>query len=122
MASAREFCFACFMFVAVSFAQTTQPAGATGTFDISFDQRSPLSAIAMQHDRYGLTMSKEQLYETRKERFVMNVPDSYDGSSGWGVRVWSNAGRSGGGPKDFIDAAAKKKPLWLSAADSGNDR
>ncbi len=122
MASPREFCFACLIFAAAAFAQSTQPAGEKGTFDISFDQRSPLSAIPTQHDRYGLSMSKEQLYETSKERFLMNVPDSYDASPGWGVMVWSNAGRSGGGPKDFIDAAAKKKLLWISADNAGNDR
>jgi pimeloyl-ACP methyl ester carboxylesterase len=116
---------ACILCISVSAsAQTTTHPSADpkGGSDVSFDQRSPLSELKIQHLRYGLEVTQAHAYDIAKERFFLNVPEAYDAGGHWGVIVWSNAGRGGGGPTDFIDAAAKRKLIWVSPCNAGNER
>src|SRR5436190_18860500 len=51
--------------------QATRDSTQKGTYDISFDQRSPLSALNLQVQRYGVERSKAQTYETAAEKFFV---------------------------------------------------
>src|SRR5439155_17887038 len=53
--------------------QTTPDSAQKGTYDISFDQRSPLSALSVQVQRYGVERSKAQIYETANEKLFVVV-------------------------------------------------
>jgi pimeloyl-ACP methyl ester carboxylesterase len=104
-------------------APATSPASGPGEFDLSFEQRSPLSSIDVQHARYGVERAKPNIYQLAEEKFVVRVPAEYDGSAGWGLLIWSSPGRRGGGvPDDWQSLLAKKKLIWASAYDAGNDR
>jgi predicted esterase len=103
-------------------AQTTRQSPRKGTYDLSFDQRSPLSALEVQVQRYGVERTRAQIYETAKEKFFVVVPEEYDAMPGWGLMIWCNAGRDGGMPRQLQELLAKKKLIGGGAYDVGNDR
>ena len=104
-------------------AQTTQPLQ-PGTHDLFFAQRSALSAIEIQHARYGIPAGPEQVYDIAQERFSVTVPPSYDPEAldQWGILVWCNAGKAAQPPKDWAPVLDQKKLLALGAFNVGNDR
>jgi pimeloyl-ACP methyl ester carboxylesterase len=115
-------CIVCTPLAARAQTATRSSADQKSGSDVTFDQRSPLSELKIQHLRYGLEVTPAHAYDIAKERFFVNVPAEYEPSGQWGVIVWSNAGRGGGGPKDFVEAAAKRKLIWVSPSNAGNDR
>ena len=109
--------------VEVAFGQTTQPLR-KGTNEFTFQQRSPLSAIEIQHARYGIPATPDQAYDIARERFSITVPDAFDPETldQWGVLVWCNAGKSAQPPGDWEASLATKKLIAIGPFNVGNDR
>ena len=120
MASTFAWSAACFAAPATA----TAPSE-TGEFDLSFNERSPLSTIVVQHARYGVERDKANGYDLAAERFRVYVPETFaaDGAAGgWGVIVWCDAGRGAGLPRDLVELLATKKLVAVAAYNAGNDR
>src|SRR5438552_1021684 len=115
-AGARAAYVLTFLWISAATAQTQPVTEAKGKFDVSFDQRSALSALSVQVQRYGVERSKAQMYETANEKFFVIVPDEYEAAAaGWGLMVWCNASRGGGMPAQLEELLATKRLIGVGA-------
>src|SRR5678815_1333816 len=77
--------FALLSLVAIALGQATQPdAPKTGTFEIKFTDRSPMSAPDQLAKRLGLA-KPEADYDLSSYEFIVHVPDNYDPAKPLGV-------------------------------------
>ncbi len=100
----------------------------TGSYHITFADRSPQSAITFQAGRFGWNMAQlrasefEKDYDLKSESFEVHVPDSYKPSDNWGLFVWVSAGGGGNLHQAWRDILEKHKLIWIGPNKVGNER
>src|SRR5688572_8948741 len=73
----------------------------TGSYHITYSDRSPQSAVEYQARRFGWNMTQlrasehEKDYQLASESFEVFVPESYKADGTWGVFVWVSPGGRG---------------------------
>jgi predicted esterase len=103
---------------------TTRPSERRGTFDVSFQQQSPLSPIEKQNGRWHIRVEPAQRYKLADEGFQVVVPETNasDSAKSWGLLVWINAGKRGDPPRQWLPVINDHHLIWIGADNSGNDR
>src|SRR2546421_12982918 len=104
------------VFAAISivlFATETQLPAAdeakTGSYNTTFTDRSPVSAVEAQAKRFGWQMAAlnasqfEKNYDLANESFEVNVPENYKAGDGWGLMEWVSGGAGGRGHDAWRD-------------------
>jgi hypothetical protein len=107
----------------------TQPSSAqTGSFQLTFTERSPLSELPVYARRMGATVEaikalKAPLtYDIANESFQAYVPQSYTGAEPYGLFVWVSAGPRGNIPEPWLEVFDRHKLIAVGADNDGNNR
>lgn len=102
---------------------TTEPAVIkTGTFDLTFTESSPLSAIELQNQRYRIPIEPDQRYKLAEHSFEVHVPPDYEpAGKPFGVMVWINANARATLPRGIPAVLEAHRLIGISAADAGNN-
>lgn len=102
---------------------TTEPAIVkTGTFEQTFTESSPLSAIELQNQRYRIPIDPSQRYTLAKHAFEVYVPEDYDpAGKPFGVMVWISAGERGNLPRSISSVLDGHHLIGISPSGAGND-
>jgi len=109
-----------------SAAPTTRPQ--TGEFQITFTDRSPDSVPERLARRAGWSLAKlkkegaEIEYDLSKESFEVYIPDSYDGSTPYGLLVWISPSPSAKPMGQYLEVLNKHQLIYVGANRSGNQR
>ena len=103
----------------------------TGTFTLSFSERSPHSALAEIGKRLGPNFAPKgknaEDYELASESFEIYVPKSYSGKKAFGLLVFVSPGPNGG-VKNFdrdggwTKALDEREIIWVGPNKAGNER
>jgi predicted esterase len=99
----------------------------TGSYDIQFTDRSPLSDYDALSKRMGWRLTKsddiaKSKYTLSEETFDVVVPEDYTGKEPYGLFVWVNAGKNGTVPGGWLPVLAKHKLIVIGARNAGNER
>ena len=92
-----------------------------GKFDAQFFVSPPYSSAGEVCRRFSITFIGSA-YTLSKERFRVIVPETYTNDLSWGLFVWMSPGHEPNIPKDWPEALAKHKLLFVSPLNAGNDR
>ncbi len=93
-----------------------------GSFSTIFTERHPESSYERMRIRYGWGDPNDgALYDIAKESFDVLVPSGYDGSTAYGLVVYTSPGK-GGGAGGYAQVLAKHRLIWIGAANVENDR
>lgn len=108
----------------------TPEAHRPGRYRTAFSERSPLSGLDAQVERFGLSAeevaalaSTDRSYDLAHESFDVYVPEGYDPQTAYGLLVWVSPGPRGGFARPETAAVLDERRLiWVGADNSGNDR
>lgn len=109
----------------------TEPEGGvarTGSFQLTFTERSPLSDLKVIVRRMGWVTEQIESYKAPlsynigQETFEAYVPESYTGKEPYGLLVWINPGPNGRVPERYLDVLDEHKLIAVGANNSGNHR
>ena len=93
----------------------------TGSFQLTFDERSPLSAAEEIGRRMGWNV-KDRDYDLADETFEVYVPASYTGQEPYGLLVWVCPGPGGQLFDRWREVIDKHKLIWVGPNNVGNNR
>jgi hypothetical protein len=110
------------LLAATLLAQTPATQPRTGSFNITFTERSPHSAIQTQAKRHHIKVEDRQQYELSGESFEVVVPETFDGERPFGLMVWVSPMASGRAPQMWLGTLEKHNLIWIGANNSGNER
>jgi dienelactone hydrolase len=111
------------------FAWTEPPK--TGSYALTFSERSPVSSGSVVAKRLGLSASQRtpqaEEYDVEKESFEVYVPKSYTADKPFGLLVFISPGGNGGVKKfdrdgGWTKALDKREIIWVGPNNAGNDR
>lgn len=91
-----------------------------GTFQISFNTRSPLSSVSEMVRRKLPNIDAKGEYQIEEMTYWVTVPDDYTPSKPMALFVWINSGDGGRVPKAFQEPLAKHGFIFIGANKSGN--
>lgn len=92
-----------------------------GSFQITFDKRSPLSSVAELKKRKLPGIDEKGEYKIEEMTYAVTVPANYDPSKPMGLFVWISAGDSGKAPREFVEPLAKHGFIYIGADKTGNN-
>jgi len=115
----------------VAFALAADEPVKTGSFSLTFSERSPHSTAAVITKRLGVSPSqpgqKPEDYDLEKESFAAYVPKSYTGKKAFGLLVFISP--SGDGDLKRFDrdggwtkALDEREIIWIGPNNAGNNR
>lgn len=93
-----------------------------GSYQITFEERSPLSSIKEMKTRKLFTLDESYEYAIKQTSFEAVVPDTYTPDKPIGLFVWISAGDNGKMPGAFKDALSKHGFIFVGANNSGNNQ
>jgi len=113
--------------IALAAAPTTREVR-TGRYDLTFTQRSPLSAPSKILARIGWSLANMQAqgaetdYRLENERFLAYVPAKYRGDEAYGLIVWVSPGDPPLVRPEWYALFDKHRFICIAAHRSGNER
>ncbi|MFM2089542.1 MAG: hypothetical protein RLZZ127_31, partial [Planctomycetota bacterium] len=112
--------------IAIVLAATTAAAAGdaprTGFFSTTFGERHPESAYERMKARYRWGEPEAgALYDIAQESFDIHVPEGYDGTTPYGLVVFTSASK-GGNNRGYRALIAKHRLIWIGAANVPNER
>jgi len=108
-------------FVCTSYMFAENEPHKKGTFQITFDRRSPLSSIAELKKRKLPNIDEKAVYQIEEMTYWVTVPNDYTPSKPMGLFVWISAGDSGKAPREFVEPLAKHGFIYIGADKTGNN-
>jgi predicted esterase len=100
----------------------------SGSYHVSYTERSPMSAVEFQARRFGWNMAQlkaseyEKDYELASESFEVHVPESYKVGEKWGLFVWVSPGDRGNLHENWREVLEKHKLILIGPNKVGNQR
>ncbi len=92
-----------------------------GSFQVTFDKRSPLSSIDEMAKRKTADLDPKGAYQIEELTYAVTVPNDYTPSKPMGLFVWISAGDSGKAPREFVEPLAKHGFIYVGADKTGNN-
>lgn len=92
-----------------------------GSFQITFDKRSPLSSLEEMAKRKTADLDPKGAYQIEELTYAVTVPNDYTPSKPMGLFVWISAGDSGKAPREFVEPLAKHGFIYIGADKTGNN-
>ncbi|HYE04666.1 MAG TPA: PHB depolymerase family esterase [Planctomycetota bacterium] len=103
--------------------EAAKPAAQTGSFVLSLDATSPMSAWPVLSTRFGWNAGDgpAYAYDIAKEPFDVYVPASYDGTRPFGLIAYISPGK-GGGPGGYASVLDRHDLIWIGNQNVENER